>query len=972
MASEWESRKERITELFSDRNNTLDRVMAIMKCEGFSASKSGYERQLKAWGIRKNRDKTSMISLKIKLEQRQRRNKNSHVYIKGVLLSKLDIEQATAGCYVSYAAPYAPEECKTPPGMTVITPTSDGYMLSVRTRDLPFIYFLRQLAPITNLNMLIDMPPQILQAIVPAICTEPNLGQLAMENIFHHLSATLPVQRDDDILPVLRHIVGHDFTAATLEILKVTVYLLSNNLLDNGDLICDELLKWFQMGDNHLLLAAILSHKMPTIEAFAEGIFASALQAEDQRMVRVFLDSGMNPGIVIRVSSSPSGFGCTALQLAAGKNNLDLVKLFLEFDIDVDQTGGGMSDYGSRTPLQIAARNGNMELAQILISRGAVLDKLDLWGAAALQNAASKGNIEIAKTLLDHGADINVQSRTCGCALECAIRVRDTAMFEMLLQRGANVNGTEPSVNTPLQSAAMVDDHETVQHLLQQGADANAPAPRWKDGYRLVENLVREHDRRTALQWAAANGNTKLCQILMDAGANLNAVPGKVNLDYGKHMGMGMTVLAAAVLSKNYELVELLLRCGADINDERGSETALEAATRLDDMAIVQLVLSAHPRLGNSLVSAVRNQNLRLILMLLEAGADINAVNECGESALSVAVSVRDHSLVSFLLQSGANPAPKSAILPLVVAAYVGDLDLIKILLDGGANCDQRGRRRRNAGLIGDLNVLQAAAITGNINIVRYLLEVGADLNVPAAQYEGRTALQAAVQSGSSETVQLLLNWGARVNSPAGQSGGVTALQAAVLRRDIGLVRMLLTAGADANDMPAALFGKTSLQTASEKGDDKIVCLLLEYGADINSPAADIYGRTALQAAAEVGHYYMVQLLLARGADANAPACNDWGLTAIQAAARGGYLHIADVLLKNGANVNAPASERRGYTALETAAHFGRVDMLKLLLNAGADITSEFGRAQLKSAMVLATSSGHESAAKLLKYHQIC
>jgi hypothetical protein len=97
-----------------------------------------------------------------------------------------------------------------------------------------------------------------------------------------------------------------------------------------------------------------------------------------------------------------------------------------------------------------------------------------------------------------------------------------------------------------------------------------------------------------------------------------------------------------------------------------------------------------------------------------------------------------------------------------------------------------------------------------------------------------------------------------------------------------------------------------------------------------------------------------------------------WGLTALQAAAKGGYLHIADVLLEKGASANVRGSEKCGYTALEAAASKGRIDMLKLLLNAGSDITTDFGRSQLRRALTLATSGGHDAAARFLKYHQIC
>jgi ankyrin repeat protein len=832
----------------------------------------------------------------------------------------------------------------------------------------------------------IDMPTQMLRAIIPAVCPRAScIISKQMEQIIHHLSASMPVKRDEEIYSILHHIVGTDYASATTEILKLTIYLLSNKLLDikvgiGARLVCDELLKWFQMGDNYLLLKAILSHRLPTIEAFAEGIFTSALEAEDRKMVRIFLDSGMNPNIIIGGRPySPQRH--TALQFATQRDSLGLVELLLKFEVDVDliATGGWWEKY-QRTPLQIAARKGNMEIAQLLISRGAAVNEFPLHGSSVLQNAVMAGNFELAKVLLDRGANINAQFGEYGCPLECAIRTQATSLVEMLLECDADINcRASPFVNTPLQSAAMVEDHEMVRRLLQLGADANAPASNWENRGARLPGVVDRCDNRTALQWAAKNGNFHLCQVLMMAGADLNAAPAESRYEDEK----GITTLAAAVSSNNYQLVELLLKHGAKANDERGSQTALETAARLNYTPIVRLLL-ADPRLrlGNSVIFAVENQNSELISTLLKAGADINKIDRDGRSALSVAVEKKDSNLVQFLLSAGANPNPNSGsepnftAVPLVAAVELGDLNMIKLLLRAGADCNQLEEfvvRRYDSQSFSHLNALQTAAAKGNIDVLRHLLIAGAELNCPAGRYGGRTALQAAVESRNLEVIQFIIDQGADLNSAAAQGmNGATALQAAVSHRDVGLVRTLLAAGANANDVPSAEHGMTSLQRAAANGDDDLIRLLLDHGADINWPAADFGGRTALQVAAECGHYQTVQLLLARGANADAPACFQWGLTALQAAAKGGYLHIADVLLEKGASVNVGGSGEYGYTALEAAASYGRIDMLKLLLNAGADITTDFGRSQLREALTLATSGGHDAAARFLKYHQIC
>jgi hypothetical protein len=227
--------------------------------------------------------------------------------------------------------------------------------------------------------MLIDMPPETLRAIIPAVGAGVGLSiEGQVEKVIHRLFATLPMKPEDDAYSVFGRIVGTDYSRALIEILKLTAFLLSNKLLygEMYDLVCDELLKWFQIGDNYLLVRAILSHRLPTIEAFAEGIFASALEAEDRQMVGIFLDLGMNPNIMIE--GREEGERQTALQCATRRSSLGLVELLLKFGVDVDLTptsGGYMRPWDPLTALQTAVENGSVGIARLLISRGATVER---------------------------------------------------------------------------------------------------------------------------------------------------------------------------------------------------------------------------------------------------------------------------------------------------------------------------------------------------------------------------------------------------------------------------------------------------------------------------------------------------------------------------------------------------------------------------------------------------------------------
>lgn len=88
---------------------------------------------------------------------------------------------------------------------------------------------------------------------------------------------------------------------ATTQFLKLAIYFLSNNLLNPFKAleINDELYSWFKMGDNQRLLMGMLSTRIPTIDAVVEGLFLSALRAEDLVFSRTILESGLNPDIIL-------------------------------------------------------------------------------------------------------------------------------------------------------------------------------------------------------------------------------------------------------------------------------------------------------------------------------------------------------------------------------------------------------------------------------------------------------------------------------------------------------------------------------------------------------------------------------------------------------------------------------------------------------------------------------------------------
>jgi ankyrin repeat protein len=538
----------------------------------------------------------------------------------------------------------------------------------------------------------------------------------------------------------------------------------------------------------------------------------------------------------------------------------------------------------------------------------------------------------------------------------------------------------------------MMEDYEAVVQLLQCGANVDTP--------------VQEDGGRTALQWAAEKANLKLYKLLLNAHTNPNgSSAGRSTLNFSP----GVTALSAAVSSGNLEVVKLLLASGADIlfHGHAKQRTVLEMAISLNNIEMVRFILAQKPAASRdrSIFIATRLKNRELIKLLLKSGVDINKVGYGGINVLSIAVYSDNTDVVKFILDEGTEPntmldpgnefggdnydrnddsdeddgykdvtevfdhaelceAPfgyrqNTTSPPLVAAISLGNLSMVELLLDSGADYDCPWVKYGD-----DLDwpppvPLAAAAQKWDVEIVHRLLKAGANVNSPTSS---PTVLQAAVISGNICLVELLISLGAKINALSADKTDPTALQTAVSKGDFHIVKLLLNEGAIASN-----YQEDIMTWAAEAGSEDILRLLIEKGAAVNSPLGEHL--TPLQAAANAGHYEIVKILLEEGADIHAPAVIDWGFTALQGAVKSRSLRMARLLINEGADVAAPGSQEG--SALEIAAKLGQLDMLKLLLLEKPKITGIW-RVQFENAMKIATSRGHDAAAKFLKYHQVC
>ena len=256
------------------------------------------------------------------------------------------------------------------------------------------------------------------------------------------------------------------------------------------------------------------------------------------------------------------------------------------------------------------------------------------------------------------------------------------------------------------------------------------------------------------------------------------------------------------------------------------------------------------------------------------------------------------------------------------------------------------------------------AAQDGNFKDVQTAMAEGADINAISANTHDLTALMAASGNGHTEVVKLLLNKGADVNIK-GSKASATALLYASIGGHEEIIKLLLNKGADVNaQLTQKSGGMNALMWASTAAHYETVKLLLDNGADIN--VKNIMGGTALMMAVSnvsKNAIDVVKLLLDRGADVNVK--DIYGNTVMMKALESNNTKIAKLFLDKGANFNEKSND--GSTALITAAFYGRTEAIKFLLDNGADVNIRSNDGS--TALIKASSCGHTSYNTIVNEH---
>ncbi len=452
----------------------------------------------------------------------------------------------------------------------------------------------------------------------------------------------------------------------------------------------------------------------------------------------------------------------------------------------------------------------------------------------------------------------------------------------LLVAAGSTALASE--ADAPLAYAAMRGDIEDVRSLLRQKADVNAP----------------QGDGTTGLHWAVYRDDLEMATLLLEAGADVGAKT-RVN---------EIIPIVMAAKNGNAAMVRLLLEAGSDANssDTNGTTLLMYAAaageadavqTLLDGGADVNASDTTNGQTATMFASALDRAGA--IRVLAVAGADLDTVTKVSE-VITFDQKFRDED-GSIQIREDYEATLLGGMTALHFAARQGHMNAIRALVESGADIDR-------VSVADETSVLTSAIINGHIDIASYLVEEGADPNLP--NIDGQAPLYATIDARWAERTwypapsidqeatnyldlaRALIERGAEVNQILenkpwyrtehgdwARPAGANPFWLAAKANDVPAMKLLIAAGADPTTRSDQ--GATSLMVAAGFGLEPQVTnfapgqrvaavryLIEEIGLDVT--ARDNNGYTPLHGAALTENHELIRYLMAAGGDPGARA----------------------------------------------------------------------------------------------------
>lgn len=630
-----------------------------------------------------------------------------------------------------------------------------------------------------------------------------------------------------------------------------------------------------------------------------------------------------------------------------------------------------------------------MELAMLLIERGANIEEVNDEGYTPLMEAAREGHEEMVALLLSQGADINAQTEeTLETALTLACCGGFLEVVDFLVKAGADISA---GANTPLMEASQEGHIELVRYLIATGADVNSATS----------------SGDTALMYACDNGHTDVAEVLVSAGANIEqeAEGGRTPLMKACRSGHAATVeflisrgadintsstncdqtpLSLACSHGHLEVVEILLAHGADPTHRlRDSSTMLIEAAKGGHTPIVQLLIDYPASLKSTPLNAplpssntISNNNINASITGIEnvTSSTIHPINSTSHAIDTATAANINNNSSSSSSSNSTNNALHNCVARKTKTCHLGKSP--KSLarharqnsgqdtaqqLQPQISCNHQHNEKSHAEQQDSTQLENQLALPPNQTGTNASMPLPVSTTNTNHQCTAQHHALAATGDAASTSVLSSASWypPIEVDSQT-DSNHDTALTVACSGGHEELVQLLLNRGPDVEHRDKK--GFTSLMLAATAGHAKIVEILLNHGAELEAQSERTKD-TALSLACSSGRYEAVEVLLARGANKEHRNVSDY--TPLSLAASGGYVTIIKLLLNHGAEINSRTGSKLGISPLMLAAMNGHAPTVKLLLDMGSDINAQI-ETNRNTALTLACFQGRVEVVALL------
>lgn len=664
-----------------------------------------------------------------------------------------------------------------------------------------------------------------------------------------------------------------------------------------------------------------------------------AIVSENYKAAEFLMSKGANTlgdrGIKIEKLNMVLWKACTE------RGSLQEARMAIDAGADVNTRNSEQS-----SPLISAASWGHANIVEYLLSQGAEINFIDKNGWSALGEAFRSGKQEAADILIKNGAS-TIGNKKILCSQTSSIEVLNEILrgacakggkldlVKMAFDAGAEVNSTHSNGNSALILAASWGHVDIVKYLLSQGAKIDAA----------------DINGNTPLKLALQNNHLDVADLLLINGASPGVITSNLSPDAKRLLSSYSlnNALKIACRNGNINEVDSLIKQGADINRP------------LDENGATALHITAE------------GSNYPFMDYLISKGANIDAIDKMGWTPFGYAL-CKNSSLTGLLSNLGSKKPFNISVLKnhkgekeklnqilcavcagirqihqiqegeyvreISIPIFSADLDFVKMLVDAGADINNRSGEKKSSPLH------SAASGYNNAEIIEYFATRISYLDT--INQEGWTALGIAFLQQNKDALRILLNHGAKKigdksitksNQESNDTLNYILCNACGENGDLETVKMAIDAGADVNANHPS--GDSPLFIAAAWGHISIVKHLISEGATLDFIHKT--GWTPLGIALKCEKSEVVNTLQKVGAkkigDKRLLSSQTDTMNSLNSmlfiVCKGYAIEIARMAVDAGANINATSID--GFSPLHYAVGFDRADITEYYLSQGAD-----------------------------------